>query len=495
MEERLRNSKADVEFGNAQESAYLELESLLGELTGSDLSSELVGFFGNIHDVLNQPDELPLRSFAIDVGVSLTQKFHRIANEVTTAQRNNDREISFSVNEINSIFKEVAQLNSRIVAVEAGGTGRLTAGGLRNERNQHLTRLSELLDVRVVEQESGVVGIFNGGEYFVFDSEIRELKVDQNEEGSLELRFANTDVPIRINTGRIGGLVSARDEVFGGFLEEFEQFTKTFMFEFNKVYSSGQGLSGFDQLTGEFGLDDRTAVLDQAGLQFTPENGSFQVEVYNSDTGVVETTDIFVRLNGLEDDTTLESLVADLDAIEGVSVSITPDNHVEFTSDSSHLEFAFANDTSGTLAALGVNTFFNGGDAGLLASVDIGVNQFLQNDASKFAASQGGVGVDTGTVERLASFYEEVIATENGNSLADIYENLVGEVAQSSAVTRSVAAGYRSFERTLEGQHLAISGVNIDEEAIRMISYQRAYQASARLIATISELLDTLVSL
>jgi flagellar hook-associated protein 1 FlgK len=37
--------------------------------------------------------------------------------------------------------------------------------------------------------------------------------------------------------------------------------------------------------------------------------------------------------------------------------------------------------------------------------------------------------------------------------------------------------------------------VNIDEEAVKMMMYQRSYQASARYIATLSDLLDALVKL
>ena len=58
-----------------------------------------------------------------------------------------------------------------------------------------------------------------------------------------------------------------------------------------------------------------------------------------------------------------------------------------------------------------------------------------------------------------------------------------------------MAEGFRTFHSTLEGQLLAIQGVNIDEEAIRMITYQRAFQASARVVSTINEMLDTLVNL
>ena len=58
-----------------------------------------------------------------------------------------------------------------------------------------------------------------------------------------------------------------------------------------------------------------------------------------------------------------------------------------------------------------------------------------------------------------------------------------------------MADGLRVFEGTLDASAQAISGVNLDEEAIDMIMLQRTYQASARYISTLSELMDLLVNL
>ncbi|MEO8497762.1 MAG: flagellar hook-associated protein FlgK, partial [Planctomycetota bacterium] len=58
----------------------------------------------------------------------------------------------------------------------------------------------------------------------------------------------------------------------------------------------------------EFKVNDAAAALDQVGLPYTPVNGSFQVKVFNTRTGLTETSDVFVRLNGLSSDTTLEDL-------------------------------------------------------------------------------------------------------------------------------------------------------------------------------------------
>ena len=186
----------------------------------------------------------------------------------------------------------------------------------------------------------------------------------------------------------------------------------------------------------------------------------------------------------------MDDLVTMIDDIDGISASVDLSGNLTILSDSSDHEFAFADDTSGVLAAVGVNTFFSGSSAR-----DIGVNNVLVEDPALFAASSGGIGHDTDNAVMLATLIDTSLESQNGASLAVLYDRMTGEVAQSSAVTQSVADGARVFEGTLRGQKLSISGVSLDEEAVRMMAYQRAYQAAARFITTLSELMDLTVSL
>ena len=119
-------------------------------------------------------------------------------------------------------------------------------------------------------------------------------------------------------------------------------------------------------------------------------------------------------------------------------------------SDSPDIEFAFSGDTSGVLAALGLNTFFTGSTA-----ATIGVNDELKgiDNAGKFAASLGGIGEDSRNAERLAAFLDEPLDSAGNASLADLYNQLINEVTQGSSISQSVAEGFRTFEGTLEGQH------------------------------------------
>src|SRR5690606_17467935 len=124
-----------------------------------------------------------------------------------------------------------------------------------------------------------------------------------------------------------------------------------------------------------------------------------------------------------------------------------------------------------------------------------GINQTVRNDPTKFAASRSGIGKDTENAVALASFQEIALDSFSGASVTSFYKSLVGGVGQAGAVTASVAEGFRVFQETLEGQKMGISGVNLDEEAVRMITFQRQFQASSRMIATLDELLEIMVNL
>jgi flagellar hook-associated protein 1 FlgK len=493
LDERLRSAQSDLSNGETQENTYAQLETILGELSDTDLSTTLTKFFGSISDILNQPESIPVRNLAILQGKTLASDIQRLDGRVREIRKDVNDRIVESATDINRLTAEIAKLNKKITAAEGGAVSKSDAVGLRDQRGVALQELAKIVDIKAVEQDSGDVTVFVGGEYLVFEGTNREVTTVVNSDRDLnvaEIRLKATDAPLNASSGKLTGLIAARDQVLGGFIDQLNDFSRNLMFEFNKTYTSGQGLTGYSSLTSEFTVDNIQQPLDQAGLKFTPVNGSFQVQVYNKQTQLTKTVDINVKLNGLDDDTTLESLQQQLDGIDGLTATITPQRGLQITADSSNLSFAFANDTSGALAALGLGTFFTGS-----SSSDIGVSKIVASDPAKFAASAGGIGKDTDNAVKLAAFLDKPLEALNGASLADSYQALAGNVTQQSAVAKAVAEGFRVFQQTLDGQHLAISGVNIDEEAVHLMTYQRMYQASARFISTVNDMLETLMNL
>jgi flagellar hook-associated protein 1 FlgK len=493
LEERLRAAVSDLANGETQEGAYTQLEALIGELSDTDLSSRLTEFFGSINDILNQPESISVRNLAVLQGQTLATDINRLDARVRELRQDTNSRIEQAAADINRLLEEISKLNRQIVQAEGGAVVKSDAVGLRDKRGMALEELAQIINIKVVEQEHGDVTVFAGGEYLVFQGTFREVGVVLHSDRGLsaaEIRIKATDAPLNVSSGKLYGLVTARDAVLGGFLDQLNGFAQTLMFEFNKIYSSGQGMAGYRDLTSEFTVDNVQTALDQAALPFTPVNGSLQIQVFNKQTGLTKSTDIPIRLNGLGDDTTLQDLADQIDAIDGLAAQITPSRELRVFTESANLSFAFARDTSGAVAALGLATFFTGSSAS-----DIGISRLVRDDPSMFAASSGGIGSDTQNAVLLAGFLDRPLEAQGGATIADMYDRLTGEVTQQSSVTKAVSAGFRVFHSTLDGQRLAISGVNLDEEAIQLITFQRTYQAAARYIATVNELLNMLVSL
>ncbi len=251
------------------------------------------------------------------------------------------------------------------------------------------------------------------------------------------------------NGGEIAGLIKSRDQALGGFLDTLDNFASTLAFEFNKVFSSGQGLTGYSGITSVNGVNSTTAELDEAGLAATPVNGTFDVLVYNTQTKQTQTTTIRVDLNGLNGDSTLQSVVNDLNNVEGITASIDSQGRVVLASDSTGQQIAFAKDSSGFLAAVGLNTFFTGSTAR-----DIGINNNVIDDPTKFAASFNGIGEDTQAAIILASFQDRPLTSINDTSLSDLYDRMTSTITKlrrSPKAWRRFACISGKSERSIAG--------------------------------------------
>jgi flagellar hook-associated protein 1 len=493
LQERLRNATSDSSNTQTTSDTYTQLEGVLGNLSDTDLSTSLDNFFSSISDILNQPESDSVRNLAVLKGQTLTQDFNQLATQVGQIRSDLNDRVGQSANDINGLLAQIAKLNVQISNAEGGGLSNSDAVGLTDQRSNALQQLSQLINVKTQAQPDGSISVFAGGDYLVLDGNARSIKVTQSTDHGLminQLRLADTNSPLEFTSGEVAGLINSRDQVLGNFTDKLNNLAGTLAFEFNRVYSSGQGLTGYQSITSQSAVDDVNASLDATDLHFTPVTGQFDVQVFNRSTGLTQTSTIHVGLNGLDGDTSLTSLAAALNGINGVSATITADRRLSIQSTSADGEIGFGNDTSGVLASLGINTFFTGSDAG-----SIGVNQAVVDDPTKFAASSGGIGVDTNAAVDLAGFIDRPLDSQGGATLSQLYDRLSSQVAQGSAAAKSNADAASTFEQSLSGQNQSISGVSIDEETVKMLQYQRAFQASARYISTLNDLLATLVQL
>ncbi len=493
LEGRLRNANAEQASSDTLKKTYSELEAIVGGLDStSNLSGAMNRFFSAISNVLNQPDSTSVRQLAVMQGQSLAQSINSMADNTVELRAAVNGQIGSMAADINHLTSQIAQLNKRIAEVTGGGQLPSDAAGLADQRNQAVTDLSKLIGIQVNTQTDGSLSIYIGGSYLIDGSAARQIEVVYSSDHGQPistLQIAGINTSLEPASGKLHGLISSRDDALGGFQDQLNSFANTLTSEFNKIYSGGQGISAYAQTTGLNPISDPNASLNQAGLPFAPTNGSLQIIVMNKQTGASNTVDIPVALLGSGHNTSLNSLTTAINNISGLSAQVV-NGKLSINSTDANTQFAFGSDTSGTLAALGINTFFTGSQAGSL-----GVNNTLLQDPSKFAASSKGVGKDTTNAQTLAVFLTLPLETQNGSTIQSLYNSITTSLTQASANSTASASAADTFQASLASQQTAVSGVNIDEEAVNMLAYQRAYQASAKYISTLNDLLTMLVQL
>ncbi|MFZ5979326.1 MAG: flagellar basal body rod C-terminal domain-containing protein, partial [Candidatus Zixiibacteriota bacterium] len=76
----------------------------------------------------------------------------------------------------------------------------------------------------------------------------------------------------------------------------------------------------------------------------------------------------------------------------------------------------------------------------------------------------------------------------------DYYNSLVGTLGVETKEAKSFASNYELLVQQVDNDRQSVQGVSLDEEMTNMIKVQNAYDAAARIITTIDEALDTVIS-
>lgn len=396
--------------------------------------------------------------------------------------------------EANELIDTIVDLNPKISKLEASGLLQSDAGALRNQRYTALNRLSELVPIRYRERNDGAIDVFTGSDYLVLAGTSQKLTLKTDTDRGVvvhDVLLSQTNSNISRTGGELKGIIEGRDDILGSFVDQLNSYTSNLIFEFNKIHASGQGTAGFDQLTSASNVLDPTVSLNssQTGLPFQPRHGSFQIKVTNKTTGQTNTTTINVDLDSIGVDTTLNSLSTDIGGVANLTSSVSTDGLLTISA-SPDYEFQFANDTSNTLATIGINTLFTGTD-----SNDIQINSVIKQNQQFLATGQGGGPSDGSNAVLMAAFSDNPIENLGNITLDSFYEKVISNVAQASASEEALSEGALAFRESLFGQREQFSGVSIDEETINVLTYQRAYQAAARLVSTIDELFTILLNI
>ena len=114
-------------------------------------------------------------------------------------------------------------------------------------------------------------------------------------------------------------------------------------------------------------------------------------------------------------------------------------------------------------------------------------------DPALIAASSDGSAGSNGNLVNFSALQTQNII--NGETPTNFYANLIFGVGNDVSTGTAEQQGSQAVLQQLQDQRGSISGVSLDEEAAHMVQYQQAYAAAARVVTTISQMLQTVINM
>ena len=160
-------------------------------------------------------------------------------------------------------------------------------------------------------------------------------------------------------------------------------------------------------------------------------------------------------------------------------------------------------DRVNTLHASGTDLDGNGGVAFFNASAtvtanNISINAALVNNPRLVVASPipqpGQSGTIAGEIANLLTDQNTVVGTRTG-SFSSIFGSMVTDAGEQVHLADNALQSQAAILSQAQAQRESVSGVSLDEEAINLLQYQKAYEAAARFLRVADEMTDTILSL
>jgi len=526
VEKQLRQATSSNNYYATMYDGYQNLQAYFGKPKadgqGATLADSMSSFWSSMSDFSSHVEMTSTRTTLLKQAEALATHVNSLGTQLRNYRQAADDQVAESVNQINSKLNEIAALNQAIVKTEDGGATGIVANDLRDRRGEVIKELYAMMDIDAREEPNGSAIISIHGRTLVYFDQVNEVKTERVLSGGMTVTrpvFATDSYPLEPKNGQLAALMELRDVTIKSYMDDLDKLSGTMIWEFNRIYSQTRGLETFDFLKSKNAPIDPSVTLDKlqfpesniAAGTFEIKNGRLNIIVHNRNTDSETTVPIDIDLDGREgpngepdmilwdpdnpdaSNSLVNRIQAELDKnpdFAGVfEVKIDRNYNITIESKSEDYGFCFGEDTSGVLAALGLNTFFTGYN-----SMTMGVNQDLHDNPNHIGSSYSFKSGDNAGVNALLAL-QDMKVFSSGATLSDFYASMAGRLGSEASRAGAMYEMQVDITQRMYVQRESVSGVSEDEEGTKLIMYQRAFQGAAKFITTVDILYETLINM
>lgn len=469
-----------VTYGNE----ISQLNDLFADRTVG-ISPAIQKFFDSVNAVASTPADPAARQEMIGRADSLATQLNE-ANRFIDNQRSDiNTQLDTTVSQINSYIERIDDMNQQITKARASGTGNHAPNDLLDQREQLVSELNQLVDVKVLEQDGNFSITLGSGQILLGGPTIYPLQAGPSAadptrnviyttsgfENGKPILNEVSDLSFR--GGTLGGLLQYRSDTLDQAQNALGRLAVSIAAEFNKVQEQGFDLNG-----------------DPGKAFFSV---SFNDPVGSSTNSSQETIKI---------DATAP---IDVNELTGLDYEIKYEGnkyYVRTLPKGSPVEIPVDNKVGGLTLELPTNAA--DGDTWSFNPTRNSADSFKVEitDPAKIAASTEGK--DLNGVAATANGDNALIMAQlqnkktmgNGSmNFNDAYSQMVNRVAVNSQQNSTAAKAQVNLIQQNYAAQQAVSGVDLNEEYLNLERYTDQFRAASRMIDVASSLFDTILGL
>lgn len=409
-----------------------KLEGIVNEPSDTGLRTVISNFWNSWSDLSKNPENADGRKVVMEQTMAMVDAFNYASKQLTDLKDDLTENVEINLSTVNSLITSIAQLNGEIRRIEGLGD---SANDMKDQRDLLTDQLSGLVNVRVDDQTDGY-RITMGGTELVQGTTSTPLDM-----GAMTTAFDSGD----LNSGTIYGTILSRDHFVDGYISDLNKMVQTMVNgEFEVTLPKGSVLPDGTIINGvTYTGADRT-LTDDLTVTVNGLNGLHQLgySLAGQEPGLSFFTDSTGDSNGLTaGNITLNPAIAANSNLIASSMRVT-------------------------INADGSETVISGNNS--LAVL------FSQMRDTRLDFDSG--------------------AGEDMNTIDAYFRSVVGQLGVQAAEATRMQANQQIIVEQVESRRQSVSGVSLDEEMSNMIKYQHAYNAAARNMTMIDEMLDKVIN-
>ncbi len=497
LDQAYRQEVGRQAFYESQYDSVGEVEGFFGELEGESFQATMNEFWISLQELAKEPDSVVTRASLIQTAVTFVERSENISKQLKDYQVNLNIQIKEQVSRINAIGEEIKKINLKVRQYES--TGVENANDLRDQRNNLLDELGKLVNITYKENINGIVNVNVEGVPFVTEDNVFPMDTIKMSETSEMIKpvwvsHGNADVfnldiepssEKNTDIGSLKGLLSARGYKQTNYTDipirenyETDILYNAATIDYNNRINSSVIMTvqaQFDQLVH--------GIVTTINDILSPNK-----EVTLTDGTVIKILDEANAPVGLDPNNTMGEALFNRKSTARYG-------------EAEEIEIINALGVPETITARIYNEENFADNYSLFTLGEIEVNpKVMQNYALIPLSNNTGSGdFDIKTAEKLLSKWQEAFATLSPNTLtknnfSDYYNSFMSELANRGEKLNTISMNQASMVNSIDNQRMEITGVSSDEELTNLIKYQHAYNASARYVNVVSEMLEHIIT-